>query len=129
MIENVQEDAGGRDRGGGHPEPDRQRPEVVAIAAHNLPEGFAVGAGFGGGSDFGWVTALSIGIQNVPEGLIVAIPCTVIFSMFRQRIDRLAGEVGEIADSIAADLSVALDNDLEQPADRAPQKQLGAAVS
>jgi biopolymer transport protein ExbB len=72
---------------------------------------------------------MSLALVNTAEGLIVAIPCTVIFSMFRQRIDRLAGEVGEIADSIAADLSVALDNDLEQPADRAPQKQLGAAVS
>ncbi len=45
---------------------------VVAIAAHNLPEGFAVGAGFGGGDALGWGTALSIGMQNIPEGLIVA---------------------------------------------------------
>lgn len=45
---------------------------VVAIAVHNLPEGFAVGAGFAGSSGLGWSTALSIGLQNVPEGLIVA---------------------------------------------------------
>jgi len=45
---------------------------VVAIAVHNLPEGFAVGAGFGGDDALGWGTALSIGMQNVPEGLIVA---------------------------------------------------------
>lgn len=45
---------------------------VIAIAAHNLPEGLAVGAGFGGGEVLGWSTALSIGMQNVPEGLIVA---------------------------------------------------------
>lgn len=45
---------------------------VVAIAVHNLPEGFAVGAGFAGGTGLGWSTALSIGLQNVPEGLIVA---------------------------------------------------------
>ncbi|MDO9095855.1 MAG: ZIP family metal transporter [Rubrivivax sp.] len=45
---------------------------VVAIAVHNLPEGFAVGASFGGGDGLGWGTALSIGLQNIPEGLIVA---------------------------------------------------------
>ena len=45
---------------------------IVAIAVHNLPEGFAVGAGFGGGAGFGWRTAASIGVQNIPEGLIVA---------------------------------------------------------
>lgn len=46
---------------------------VVSIAVHNLPEGFAVGAGFGGGDQFGRTTALSIAAQNVPEGLIVAL--------------------------------------------------------
>jgi len=45
---------------------------VAGIALHNLPEGFAVGAGFGGGEAFGWSTAVSIGAQNVPEGLVVA---------------------------------------------------------
>jgi zinc transporter, ZIP family len=45
---------------------------VLAIAVHNLPEGFAVGAGFAGDEALGWGTALSIGLQNIPEGLIVA---------------------------------------------------------
>ncbi len=45
---------------------------VVAIAVHNLPEGFAVGAGFSGGETIGWHTTLSIALQNIPEGLIVA---------------------------------------------------------
>jgi zinc transporter, ZIP family len=45
---------------------------VIAIAVHNLPEGFAVGAGYGGGDALGWGIALSIGMQNIPEGLIVA---------------------------------------------------------
>lgn len=45
---------------------------VIAIAAHNFPEGLAVGAGFAGGSALGWSTALAIGVQNIPEGLIVA---------------------------------------------------------
>ncbi|MDO5103645.1 MAG: ZIP family metal transporter [Lautropia sp.] len=45
---------------------------VVAIAVHNLPEGFAVGAGFSGNEMMGWRTAISIALQNIPEGLIVA---------------------------------------------------------
>ncbi len=51
----------------------RPRLFVVAIALHNLPEGMAVGVGFGGG-DFenGRALAIGIGIQNIPEGLAVA---------------------------------------------------------
>lgn len=47
---------------------------VFAIALHNLPEGLAVGAGFGGDdlSD-GVALAIGIGLQNMPEGLVVAI--------------------------------------------------------
>lgn len=48
---------------------------MTAITIHNLPEGLAVGLGFGSG-DFGRGVALTIGIglQNVPEGLAIAMP-------------------------------------------------------
>ena len=75
---------------------------VVAIAAHNLPEGFAVGAGFGGGSDFGWVTALSIGIQNVPEGLIVA---TALWSL---GMSRLKAGIGALLTGLIEPLGAAV---------------------
>ncbi len=46
---------------------------VAAIALHNLPEGLAVGVGFGGGDvGNGIPLALGIAVQNVPEGLVVA---------------------------------------------------------
>ena len=47
---------------------------VIAITIHNFPEGLAVGVGFGTG-DVGAGTSLAIGIglQNMPEGLAVAI--------------------------------------------------------
>jgi ZIP family zinc transporter len=48
---------------------------IIAITIHNFPEGLAVGVGYGGG-DVGAGTSLAIGIglQNMPEGLAVALP-------------------------------------------------------
>lgn len=46
---------------------------VIAITLHNVPEGLAVGVGFGSGDPTrGWTLALAIGLQNMPEGLAVA---------------------------------------------------------
>jgi ZIP family zinc transporter len=47
---------------------------VLAITLHNVPEGLAVGVGFGSG-DLGNAIPLmlAIGIQNVPEGLAVSV--------------------------------------------------------
>lgn len=46
---------------------------ILAITLHNLPEGLAVGVGFGSG-DFANAVKLmlAIGLQNVPEGLAVS---------------------------------------------------------
>lgn len=47
---------------------------VIAITLHNIPEGLAVGVGFGGGDVANGVPlALGIGLQNVPEGAAVAL--------------------------------------------------------
>ncbi len=47
---------------------------VAAIALHNIPEGLAVGAGFGGGDPRrGLVIATGIALQNLPEGLVAAV--------------------------------------------------------
>jgi ZIP family zinc transporter len=47
---------------------------IVAIILHNMPEGLAVGVGFGSG-DYANAVALmlAIGIQNIPEGLAVSV--------------------------------------------------------
>ena len=48
---------------------------VIAIAIHNFPEGMAVGVGFGTGDiGSGISLAIGIGLQNMPEGLAVALP-------------------------------------------------------
>jgi len=48
---------------------------VIAITVHNIPEGMAVGVGFGG-TNFAQARnlALGIGLQNFPEGLAVSLP-------------------------------------------------------
>ncbi len=51
---------------------------VLAITIHNIPEGLAVGVGFGGGDiQNGTSLAIGIGLQNVPEGLAVALALAV----------------------------------------------------
>jgi len=50
---------------------------ILAITIHNFPEGLAVGVGFGGGSLSAAIAlAIGIGLQNMPEGLAVALPLT-----------------------------------------------------
>lgn len=47
---------------------------IVAITLHNMPEGLAVGVGFGGGQLSDAISLMfAIGIQNIPEGLAVAV--------------------------------------------------------
>jgi len=47
---------------------------ILAITLHNIPEGLAVGVGFGAGDVGGGIALmLAIGIQNVPEGLAVSV--------------------------------------------------------
>ena len=47
---------------------------VMAVTIHNFPEGLAIGVGFGG-DEMGKAIALAtgIGIQDIPEGLVVAL--------------------------------------------------------
>ena len=47
---------------------------VLAVTLHNVPEGLAVGVGFGEGDiASGVAIATGIGLQNMPEGLAVAL--------------------------------------------------------
>lgn len=46
---------------------------VIAIIAHNIPEGMAVGVSAGGGLAHADSLAMGIAIQDVPEGLVVAL--------------------------------------------------------
>jgi zinc transporter, ZIP family len=47
---------------------------IIAITLHNMPEGLAVGVGFGSGETAAAISLmLAIGLQNIPEGLAVSI--------------------------------------------------------
>jgi ZIP family zinc transporter len=47
---------------------------ILAVTLHNIPEGLAVGVGFGSGDVAGGIALmLAIGIQNIPEGLAVSV--------------------------------------------------------
>ncbi|WP_095096453.1 ZIP family metal transporter [Pseudomonas sp. Irchel 3A5] len=46
---------------------------VIAIIAHNIPEGMAIGVSAGGGLTDADGLAMGIAIQDVPEGLVIAL--------------------------------------------------------
>jgi len=84
---------------------------VLAITIHNLPEGLAVGVGFGGGDIAkGTTLAIGIGLQNAPEGLAVALALTTIgYGRLRAfavaavtgMVEPVAGLMGAVAVSLS----------------------------
>jgi len=86
---------------------------VLAITLHNIPEGLAVGVGFGasavlpGASLAGALSlAMGIGLQNFPEGAAVSIP------LRREGVSRLksfwVGQASGIVEPIAGVIGAAL---------------------
>lgn len=47
---------------------------LVGITLHNIPEGFAVGAGYLHAPRFGLLIAIAILLHNIPEGIATALP-------------------------------------------------------
>lgn len=47
---------------------------VFAVSLHNLPEGFAVGAGFQTGARVGVTLSVAMLLHDIPEGMAMAIP-------------------------------------------------------
>ncbi|MBX3389759.1 MAG: MotA/TolQ/ExbB proton channel family protein [Phycisphaeraceae bacterium] len=48
---------------------------------------------------------MSLALVTTAQGLLVAIPCTVLYTILRRRVERLAAAVGEIVEDLAATLS------------------------
>lgn len=87
---------------------------IIAITLHNFPEGLAVGVGFGTGDTAnGTALALGIGLQNIPEGLVVALSLRSIgysaayalgVSTLTGLVEPIGGTLGASVVSLAAPL-------------------------
>lgn len=83
---------------------------IAAIAIHNIPEGFAIGAGYATGNNSrGSILALAMGIQNMPEGLVVSAPLVqkgyskkkaILFAFFAGMGEPIAATIGILAGSV-----------------------------
>lgn len=80
---------------------------VIAMTAHNLPEGAAVGVGFAAADpSVGLGTAIGIGVQNLPEGLAVA-AALLTLGWSRKRAILASGATG-LMEPIGAAIAVTL---------------------
>ncbi|MBR1867762.1 MAG: ZIP family metal transporter [Clostridia bacterium] len=90
----------------------------IAVTAHNIPEGLAVGFAFGGVA-FGKLplaaaiaVALGIGIQNFPEGAAVSMPARKVFGKGKAflygaasgAVEPIAGLIGFFAVGIVSEI-------------------------
>lgn len=79
---------------------------IAAIVLHNLPEGGAVGVSFGSGNwGNGASLAIAIGLQNIPEGLAVAMPLVALG--YRREQAALIGLLTGLIEPIGGFLGVA----------------------
>lgn len=46
----------------------------IGLALHNLPEGLAIGSGFGASITLGYSLAIAICLHDIPEGISMAVP-------------------------------------------------------
>jgi len=85
---------------------------VMAVTIHNFPEGLAIGVGFGG-DEMGKAIALAtgIGIQDIPEGLVVALALrTLGYSPWKSAgagilsglVEPIGGVLGALATGVSA---------------------------
>jgi ZIP family zinc transporter len=84
---------------------------VFAIALHNFPEGMAIGVGFSGGdTSVGIPLAAAISIQDIPEGLVVAVALrTVAYAPWQATA---AAALTGLAEPLGAIVGVALTSGL-----------------
>lgn len=80
---------------------------VTAISLHNLPEGMAIGVAFAGHDLVGAkALALGIAIQDIPEGLVIALALMSVG--YSRRLSVVVGMLSGLVEPVAAVLGVAL---------------------
>lgn len=65
---------------------------------------------------------MAIALVTTAEGLILAIPCTFAYALFKRRTDRLAAEVGDVAETLMGEIAAA-----SKPAGQGGASQGGVA--
>ncbi len=63
---------------------------------------------------------MSYALVNTAEGLIVAIPCTVAFSLFRRHVDQVVGEIAEQIEALTRYLEQTPGDERPRPAAARP---------
>ena len=79
---------------------------VIAIYLHNLPEGFAIGVAYAADASQGLVMATGISIQDIPEGLVVAL--ALITAGYSRRHAVLVGLASGLIEPIGAALGASV---------------------
>jgi len=79
---------------------------AFAIIIHNIPEGLTIGAASAYSIRDGFTVGLAIGIQDLPEGLAVAIP--VLATTGKKRLALFVGVVSGLTEVVTAVLAAAL---------------------
>lgn len=73
---------------------------VFAICLHNVPEGLAIGVGFASGTAHGITLTTGIAVQDLPEGLVVAV--ALLAAGYPRGLAVLVGMASGLAEPIGA---------------------------
>lgn len=80
---------------------------VLAIILHNIPEGLAIGAAYAGGEATGAsALATGIAIQDIPEGLVVAMALLAVG--YRRRVALAVGMLSGLTEPVMAVLGATI---------------------
>ena len=69
---------------------------------------------------------MSYALVNTAEGLVVAIPCTIAFSLFRRHVDHLVGQIAEQIEALTRYLEQTPGDERQRPA--APHRPVAGTV-
>lgn len=85
-----------------------------------------LGGGSGAAKNEQLAAYMAVALVTTAEGLIVAIPCTFAYTIFKRRTDRMVSEVGDVAEELLSGLAAANAGKVAART-AAPARSVGAA--